>query len=211
MINDQSSVINYQSSIFLWKQKRVSATKWVGNRIHEVLIGGTKAEKWDLSLWQWFRGVIKGCWWVYGEKTWHFLRKNRFSWRNRLGIGFMSSRIAGNDRLDHGSSKIKVLAKNSKKNQGKSMIFLVFPACGVGFLTSCRKVGAQRLSNLSVVVLLFLRASRVVRLAEGPHGGGEPIVRKGRRNECWNALQKVWRPLGNVAQRFCVKSYSVKL
>ena len=50
--------------------------------------------------------------------------------RNRSGIGFLSSRIAGNDRLGFGSSKIEVLAKNSKKNQGKSMIFLVFPVWG---------------------------------------------------------------------------------
>ena len=77
VINHQSSIISYQSSIihdqwsiishqlpviiFLWKQKRTSATKWVGNRIHEVSIGGTEAETWDLSLLQWFRGVIKGC------------------------------------------------------------------------------------------------------------------------------------------------------
>ena len=48
----------------------------------------------------------------------------------------MSSRIAGNDRLGLGSSKIEVLAKNSKKNHGQSIMFLVFHACGVGFLTS---------------------------------------------------------------------------
>ena len=51
----------------------------------------------------------------------------------------MSSRIAGNDRLGLGSSKIEVLAKKSKKKLGKSMIFLVFPACGVGILTSFQK------------------------------------------------------------------------
>ena len=44
--------------------------------------------------------------------------------------------LGRNNRLGLGTSKIKVLAKQSKKNQGKSMIFLVFPACGVGFLTS---------------------------------------------------------------------------
>ena len=42
----------------------------------------------------------------------------QFSSRNGLGIGFMSSRIAGNDRLGLGSSKIEVLAKNSKKSRG---------------------------------------------------------------------------------------------
>ena len=46
-----------------------------------------------------------------------------FSSRNRSGIGFMSSRIAGNDRLGLGSSKIEVLAKKSKKNKGKTKIF----------------------------------------------------------------------------------------
>ena len=46
-----------------------------------------------------------------------------FSSRNRSGIGFLSSRIAENDRLGLGSSKIEVLAKNSKKNKGKMMIF----------------------------------------------------------------------------------------
>ena len=44
--------------------------------------------------------------------------------------------LGRNNRLGLGTSKIEVLAKNTKKNQGKSMIFLVFPACGVGFLTS---------------------------------------------------------------------------
>ena len=72
VINHQSSIISYQSSIihdqwsiishqFVLNQKRTSATKWVGNRIHGVLIGETEAETWDLSLLQWFRGVIKGC------------------------------------------------------------------------------------------------------------------------------------------------------
>ena len=42
-----------------------------------------------------------------------------FSSRNRSGIGFLSSRIAENDRLGLGTSKIEVLAKNSKKNKGK--------------------------------------------------------------------------------------------
>ena len=34
--------------------------------------------------------------------------------------------LGRNDRLGLGTSKIEVLAKNSKKKQGKSMIFLVF-------------------------------------------------------------------------------------
>ena len=42
----------------------------------------------------------------------------------------MSSRIAGNDRLGLGKPEIEVLAKNSKKNLGESMIFLVFPLVG---------------------------------------------------------------------------------
>ena len=44
--------------------------------------------------------------------------------------------LGRNNRLGLGTSKIDVFAKNSKKKQGKLMIFLVFPACGVGFLTS---------------------------------------------------------------------------
>ena len=49
--------------------------------------------------------------------------------------------LGRNDRLGLGTSKIEVLAKNTKKNLGKSMIFLVFPACGVGFLTSLLQIG----------------------------------------------------------------------
>ena len=49
-----------------------------------------------------------------------------FSSRNRSGIGFMSSRLAGNDSLGLGSSKIEAWAKNTKKNIGKSMVFFVF-------------------------------------------------------------------------------------
>ena len=68
-------------------------------------------------------GSSRGVDGVDCEKTWSFLRKNTFSSRNRSGIGFMSSRIAGNDRLGLGSSKIKVWAKKSKKNYGKTKIF----------------------------------------------------------------------------------------
>ena len=50
-----------------------------------------------------------------------------FSSRNRSGIGFLSSRIAENDRLGLGTSKIEVLAKNSKKNQGKLPGKVTFP------------------------------------------------------------------------------------
>ena len=63
-------------------------------------------------------GSSRGVHGVYGENTWPFLRKKHtLSSRNRSGIGFMSSRIAGNDRLGLGSSKIEVLAKNSKENR----------------------------------------------------------------------------------------------
>ena len=66
IINHPWSMINHQSSItshlFFYEKKRTSATKWVGNRIHEVLIGGIGAEIWGLSLLQLVRGVIKGCW-----------------------------------------------------------------------------------------------------------------------------------------------------
>ena len=84
IINHPWSMINHQSSItshqFFTKQKRTSATKWVGNRIHEVLIGGTEAEKWDLSLLQWFRGVIKGCWWGLWRKNMAILVVMRVIW-----------------------------------------------------------------------------------------------------------------------------------
>ena len=80
MINDQSSIINYQSSTFVMKKKQTSVTKWVGNRFHEVLIGGTEAEKWDLSLLQWFRGVIKGCWWGLWRKNMAILVVMRVIW-----------------------------------------------------------------------------------------------------------------------------------
>ena len=53
-----------------------------------------------------------------------------------VGNRFHELSLGRNDRLGLGTSKIEVLAKNTKKNLGKSMIFLVFPACGVGFLTS---------------------------------------------------------------------------
>ena len=49
-----------------------------------------------------------------------------------VGNRFHELSLGRNDRLGLGTSKIEVLAKNSKKNQGKSMIFLVFPACGPG-------------------------------------------------------------------------------
>ena len=53
-----------------------------------------------------------------------------------VGKRFHELSIGRNDRLGLGTSKIEFLAKNSKKKQGTSMIFLVFPACGVGCLTS---------------------------------------------------------------------------
>ena len=55
-----------------------------------------------------------------------------------VGNRFHELSLGRNDRLGLGTSKIEVLAKNTKKNKGKSMIFVVFPACGVGFLTSSR-------------------------------------------------------------------------
>ena len=76
----------------------------------------------------------------------------------------MSSRIAGNDRLGLGSSKIEVLAKNSKKNDGTFMIFLVFPACGVGFLTSCSEM-------LAVIRKLLSGTPFWLYSIEGPQGG----------------------------------------
>ena len=85
IINHPWSMINHQSSItshlfWLWKTKRTSATKWVGNRIHEVLIGGIETEKWDLSLLQWFRGVIKGCRWSLWRKNMAILVVVRVIW-----------------------------------------------------------------------------------------------------------------------------------
>ena len=65
---------------------------------------------------------VGNCW---KPSFWHIFYT--FSSRNRSGIGFMSSRIAGNDRLDLGNSKIEVLAKKSKKNKGKTKIVWLWP------------------------------------------------------------------------------------
>ena len=84
IINHPWSMINHQSSItshlFFYEKKQTSVTKWVGNRFHEVLIGGTEAAKWDLSLLQWFRGVIKGCWWGLWRKNMAILVVMRVIW-----------------------------------------------------------------------------------------------------------------------------------
>ena len=47
-----------------------------------------------------------------------------------VGNRFHELSLGRNDRLGLGTSKIEFLAKNTKKNQGKSMIFLVFPVWG---------------------------------------------------------------------------------
>ena len=71
-------------------------------------------------------GSSRGVDGVYGEKTWPFLRNKYVFVTESVGNRF-HERIAGNDRLGLGSSKIEVLAKNPKKNQGKSTIFVGFP------------------------------------------------------------------------------------
>ena len=65
-----------------------------------------------------------------------FWRKKEVFVTKSVRKRFYELSLGRNDRLGLGTSKIEVLAKNTKKNLGKSMIFLVFPACGVGFLTS---------------------------------------------------------------------------
>ena len=65
-----------------------------------------------------------------------FLEKKKVFVTKSVRKRFHELSLGRNDRLGLGTSKIEVLAKNTKKNLGKSMIFLVFPACGVGFLTS---------------------------------------------------------------------------
>ena len=80
-------------------------------------------------------GFLKNIWFL--SKNFQFLIGflNVFVTKS-VGNRFHELSLGRNDRLGLGASKIEVLAKNTKKNLGKSMIFLVFPACGVGFLTS---------------------------------------------------------------------------
>ena len=51
-----------------------------------------------------------------------------------VGNRFHELSLGRNDRLGLGTSKIEVLAKNTKKKQGKSMIFPVFPVFFSEFL-----------------------------------------------------------------------------
>ena len=100
----------------------------------EVSIPPIDAKFQDLSI----QRVVKGWFLIFGceKSVFHpffvvfFKKKKGF----RHEIDELS--LGRNNRLGLGTSKIKVLAKNTKKKQGKSMIFIVFPACGVGFLTS---------------------------------------------------------------------------
>ena len=118
MIDDQSSVITHH-------------TIWVPGIPGPGALGSRGPEPWDPGAQS--LGILgPGALGSQGPAIPFYT----FSSRNRSGIGFLNSRIAENDRLGLGTSKIEVLAKKSKKNRGKLMIFLVFPACGVGFLTS---------------------------------------------------------------------------
>ena len=81
-------------------KNRTFATNWVGNRICELSIGATESEICDLSLLQWFWGVISGCWWPYNNNLMKKGAKNLTSataWvGNRiceLSIGAMESEI----------------------------------------------------------------------------------------------------------------------
>ena len=118
----------------------VFVTKSVKFGRTEVSIAPIDAKFQDLSF-----GKGPGAW--FFEKIW-FLSKNfqlligllNVFVTKSVGNRFHELSLGRNDRLGLGTSKIEVLAKNTKKNLGKSMIFLVFPACGVGFLTSFNRL-----------------------------------------------------------------------
>ena len=117
----------------------VFVTKSVKLGRTEVSIPPIDAKFQDLSI----QRVVKGWFLIFGgEKSiFHsffsrFLKKKEVFVTKSVRKRFHELSLGRNDSLGLGTSKIEVLAKNTKKNLGKSMIFLVFPACGVGFLTS---------------------------------------------------------------------------
>ena len=144
MINDQSIVSTHQSSIlsrhavitffltcmrFFLDMHFFLGTRWSLFSRHSVIhfflnmhaTSGQQAgnlrtssktlkEDWKASgsLGKLLR-TVRNCW---KPSFWEVFYT--FSSRNGLGIGFLSSRIAGNDRLGLGNSKIEVLAKNGR-------------------------------------------------------------------------------------------------
>ena len=81
-------------------------------------------------------GFLKKIWFL--SKNFQFLIGclNVFVTKS-VGNRFHELSLGRNDQAGVGISKIKVLANKSEKKQRKSMIFLIFPACGVGCLTGC--------------------------------------------------------------------------
>ena len=95
LINHQSSIISHQSSVINHQSSMINDQSSVINH-HTIWVPGIPGP-----------GAL-------GSRG-PGIPFYKFSSRNRSGIGFLSSRIPGNDRLGLGSSKIEVLAKNSKK------------------------------------------------------------------------------------------------
>ena len=80
----------------------------------------------DLSI----QRVVKGCFLIFGgEKSIShsflvdFFKKKHVCATKSVGKRFHELSLGRNNRLGLGTSKIEVLAKNSKKNKGKTMIF----------------------------------------------------------------------------------------
>ena len=114
IISHQSSVINHQSSMINDQSSVINHhTIWVPGILGPGALGSRGPEPWDPGAWS--PGIPgPGALGSRGPAIPFYT----FSSRNRSGIGFLSSRIAGNDRLGLGNSKIEVLAKNSKKSRG---------------------------------------------------------------------------------------------
>ena len=93
----------------------------------EVSIPPIDAKFQDLSI----QRVVKGWFLIFGcEKSifhsvfgWFFEEQKHVFVTKSVGTRFHELSLGRNDRLALGTSKIKFLAKNSKKNKGKMMIF----------------------------------------------------------------------------------------
>ena len=109
----------------------------------EVSIPPIDAKFQDLSI----QRVVKGWFLKFGgEKSifhsvfgWFFKEKKHVFVTKSVGKRFHELSLGRNDRLGLGTSKIEVLAKIPRKNRENQWFSSVFPACGVGFLTSSRR------------------------------------------------------------------------
>ena len=104
----------------------VFVTKSVKFGRTEVSIPPIDAKFQDLSI----QRVVKGCFLIFGgEKSifhlfFHsFFEKKQVFVTQSVGKRFHELSLGRNDRLGLGTSKIKFLAKNSRKNMGKTKIF----------------------------------------------------------------------------------------